>query len=111
MWFVLSILDACKKADEKPNDNRRKRIATIGASSLPQQLAIAPAMTASALELTSYMCDITAITKKATETSRKASSNIQLNAAMHGKLYRPLLYYPSIEDKALKLVINVLFPK
>jgi len=160
--YVLSILDACKRADEKPNDTRRKRLATVGASALPQQLAIVPAMTPSALELTSAMCDITAITKKATEASRKASSNIALNAAMHatlkpypnpdpnsatikaaekratGSLYvlRDAAFQrtkgdvrrsaidcavgiatgrlpasPSIEDKALKLVINVLFPK
>jgi len=148
--YVLSILHACKKADDKPNDTRCKRLATVAANCLTRQLAIAPAVTASVLELTSAICDIDAITKKSSEASRNNSKQtLTASAAMHAAkaaaekratgallVLRDVAFQRSkgtarqiavncavgiaagrlpashsIEDKALKLVMNVLFPK
>mmetsp|Transcript_7025 Transcript_7025/g.10072 ORF Transcript_7025/g.10072 Transcript_7025/m.10072 type:complete len:1669 (-) Transcript_7025:301-5307(-) len=148
--LIVNILHACKKSNDKPSDNQKRKIATIASSSLPYQLAIAPSLTDSALEHTSSLCDIESITKKAAEAARKASNqNLASSAAAHaaktaaekratgallalrdaafqrnrecvrrsvidcavgiatGRL--PASF--SIEDKALKLVMNVLFPK
>ena len=84
--YVSSILRVCSRANEKPNDSQQKRVANLAASALPQHLAVFPCVTESALNLTSSMCDIEAVTKKASEASRKASNlNIASSAAAHGK--------------------------
>ncbi len=86
-YYISNILQCCKKADDKPNDNTRKKIASTAASALPQQLAILPSLPSHALQLTSALCDIDAVTKKAIEASRKSSNqNLAASASAHGKL-------------------------
>ena len=87
-FYISSILRSCKQADEKPNDSARKKIASAAATSLPQQLAVLPSLSSKALELTSALCDIDGITKKAVEASRKASNqNLAQAATVHGTSY------------------------
>mmetsp|Transcript_17830 Transcript_17830/g.38882 ORF Transcript_17830/g.38882 Transcript_17830/m.38882 type:complete len:527 (+) Transcript_17830:1890-3470(+) len=124
---------------------RKKRIANAAASSLPQQLAAAPAVTRTALSLVGSLCDIDEISKKATAKSSKHT--IAESAALHAAkaaaekrataallILRDVAFQrdamrgaavdcavaiaagrmpgsPPIEDKALKLVMNVIFPK
>ncbi len=148
--YLSSIVHACDRANDKPNDAERKKVATQMSSSLSQQLAVAPSLTSSALEIVSSMCDIDAITQKAAESARKATpTNLQVSAAAHaakvaaekratsallvlrdaafqrskvqvrrgaidcavGIAAGRLSASTSVEDKALKLVMNVLFPK
>ena len=85
-FYISSILSSCKKADNKPNDSLRKKLASTAASSLPQQLAVLPCLSAKSLELTSTLCDIDNVTKKALEASRKSSNqNLTQAASAHGK--------------------------
>lgn len=85
-YYISSILESCKKADDKPNDNVRKKLASSAAASLPQQLAILPSLPLKSLELTSAICDIDNVTKKAIEASRKTSNkNLTQAATAHGK--------------------------
>ena len=87
-FYISSILDHCKKADNKPNDKLRQKLAGNAASALRQQLAVLPSLPSKALELTSALCDIDDITKKAAEASRKASDkNISQAANAHGELH------------------------
>lgn len=73
-------------ADKKPNDNQRKKLASTAATSLPQQLAFLPSLPSKSLELTSALCDIESVTKKAVEAAKKASNqNLSQAAAAHGK--------------------------
>jgi len=148
--FVSSVVHACNRANEKPNDNDRKRAATLAASSMPQQLAVVPSATPSAFRIASSLCDIDAVNKKAADIARKAShQTIAASSAAHAakaaaetRATKALLALrdaaiqrskpdmrrsavdcavaitagrlpgsPSVEDKALKLVMNVLFPK
>jgi len=148
--YISNILRCCKKADDKPNDNVRKKIASSAASSLPQQLAILPSLPSNALELTSALCDIDSVTKKAIEASRKSSNqNLAASAAAHaakvaaekrakgallalrdaavqrskdgvrcsavdcavGIASGRLPASQSVEEMALRLVMNVLYPK
>merc|ERR1712071_154052 len=82
--YLSSIVHACDRANDKPNDAERKKVATQMSSSLSQQLAVAPSLTSSAFEIVSSMCDIDAITQKAAESARKATpTNLQVSAAAH----------------------------
>lgn len=83
--YISSVLQACEKADEKPMDNQRKKLASAAASSLSKDLGLLPAVTESALELASRLCDIDEISKKAAEASRKTSNqNLATAAATNG---------------------------
>jgi symplekin len=85
-FYISTILQSCKKADDKPNDNSRKKLASTAASSLLQQLAVLPYLPTKALELTSGLCDINSVTNKALEASRKSSNqNLSQAASAHGK--------------------------
>jgi len=145
--YIISSLIACRRTDAKPNDKQRKILARESTSSLLDQLASVPTLTPSALELTSYLCEIEEITKKANESARKenlASSGAAHAAKVAGEeratgalrsLRDAAFQYSkpdirksaiecavgiaaarfnstaSIEDKALKLVMNVIYPK
>ena len=148
--FVGSVVHASERANDKPNDNDRKRVATQTASTMQQDLAVLPLLTPSSLSLTAAMCDIDDITKRAAEASRKSSQqNIATSAALNAAkqaaekratssllALRDAAFQRSnletrksavacavaiaagrlpasagCEDKALKLVMNVLFPK
>ena len=148
--YVSSVVNACENANDKPNDTHKKRAATVAATSMPQQLAVLPDLTASALEITSSLCDINDITKKAAEASKKSSDKtLAATASIHAAkvaaekratqallTLRDAAYQRSkpqmrssavdcavaiaagrlpashiIEDKALKLVMNVLYQK
>ncbi len=86
-FYISTILQSCKKADEKPNDHLRKKLASTAAAALPQQLAVLPSLPANSLEMTSALCDIDEITKKAIDASRKTSNqNLTQAATAHGKL-------------------------
>jgi len=143
--FVSSVVNACDLSNKMPNDSEKKRIANAAASSLPQQIAAAPAVTGTALSLVGSLCDIDEISKKATTKSSKHT--IAESAALHAAkaaaekrataallILRDVAFHrdamrgaavdcavaiaagrmpgsPPIEDKALKLVMNVIFPK
>ena len=143
--FVSSVVNACDLSNKTPNDSEKKRIANSPASSLPQQLAAAPAVTATSLSLVGSLCDIGEISQKATEKSSKRT--VAESAALHAAkvaaekrataallILRDVAFQrdvmrgpavdcavaiasgrlpasPSIEDKALKLVMNVIFSK
>ena len=143
--FVLSVVNACDLSNKTPNDSEMKRIANTAASLLPQQLAAAPSLSRTSLEMLGSLCDIDEISRKAATKSSKQT--IAESAALHAAktaaekrataallilrdvaFQRPsmrgpavdcavaiasgrLPASPSIEDKALKLVMNVLFPK
>ena len=143
--FVSSVVNACDLSNKTPNDSEKKRIANSAASSLPQQLAAAPAVTATSLSLVGSLCDIGEISQKATEKSSKRT--VAESAALHAAkvaaekrataallILRDVAFQrdvmrgpavdcavaiasgrlpasPSIEDKALKLVMNVIFSK
>ena len=148
--FVGSVVHASERANDKPTDNDRKRVAAQTASTMQQDLAVLPLLTPSSLSLTGAMCDIDDITKRAAEASRKSSqqsiaTTAALNAAKQAAEKRStssllalrdaafqrsnpksrqsavacavaiaagrLPASASCEDKALKLVMNVLFPK
>lgn len=82
--FVSTVVHASERANEKPNDSNRKKIASQAASSLPQQMAVLPSVTPSALKITSSLCDIDEVTKKAAEAARKSSQQtIAASAAAH----------------------------
>lgn len=82
--FVASAVHASQRANEKPNDNDRKRVATQAASSLHKDIVSLPRLTSSSLTLLCAMCDIDGITKKANDTSRKSSQEtIAASAAAH----------------------------
>lgn len=148
--FVSSAVRASERANEKPNDNTRKRVATVAASSLQKELNVVPLLTPSALAIASSMCDIDEITKKAVETARKTSQHtLASSAAVHaakaaaekrataalvalrdsafqrsrasvrraavdcavGIAAGRLPGSASVEGNALKLVMNVIYPK
>jgi symplekin len=79
--YIATVLQACEKADEKPMDNNRKKIASTAASSLSKELSQLPSINEHSLELASQLCDIDGITKKAIEASRKASNKTVATAA------------------------------
>mmetsp|Transcript_3429 Transcript_3429/g.4004 ORF Transcript_3429/g.4004 Transcript_3429/m.4004 type:complete len:1434 (-) Transcript_3429:56-4357(-) len=82
--YISTVLQSCEKADNKPNDNTRKKLASVAAASLPQHLAYLPSITPKSLELTSSLCDIDSIMKKAVEASRKSSNqNLAASASAH----------------------------
>ncbi len=86
-YYISCILESCKLADNKPNDHQRKKLANTAATYLPQQLAYLPSLPTKALELTSALCDIDDVTKKAIEAGKKSSSqNLSQAAASHGKM-------------------------
>jgi symplekin len=148
--FTGSILHSSERANDKPADNDRKRVATNLASSMQTDLAVLPALTSSSMTLVGAMCDIDGITKKAAEADRKQSQQtIAASAALHAARQAAekrataalltlrdtafqrsnvksrksavqtavaiasgnLSASKSCEDKALKLVMNVLFAK
>ena len=149
-FYVSSVVRSSERANEKPNDASRKRVAALAASSIPSQLATLPSVTPSSLALASSLCDIEDITRRAAEASRKASqSTLAASAGLHAAksaaekratqallTLRDAAFQRSkmevrrgavncavgiaagrlpasacVEDKALKLVMNVLFPK
>lgn len=79
--YIATVLQACDKADEKPMDNNRKKIASAAASSLSKDLSLLPSISENSLELASLLCDIDGITKKAIEASRKASNKTVATAS------------------------------
>jgi symplekin len=82
--YVSSVVSTCNAANNAPNDAQQKRAATVAAASLPQQLAMLPALGPSSLELTSSLCDIAEITKKAAEASKKSSDKtLAASASIH----------------------------
>jgi symplekin len=148
--YAASVTHASQRANEKPSDLERKRVASLAAATLPQHLGVLPSVTPSSLALISALCDIEEITKKDAEASRKSSQQtIAASAAVHAakvaaekRATAALLALrdtafqrskhesrksavdcavavaagrypstPSVEDKALKLVMNVLFPR
>lgn len=85
--YICSVLKACEDTNEKPLDNHKKKIASTAASTLSKDLNTLPCMTQKSLELTSLLCDIDGISKKAAEVSRKGSNqNIATAAATNGKV-------------------------
>jgi symplekin len=131
-------------------DVEKKRVATLAASTLTQELGILPFISPSSLRFIAGLCDVDEITRKAAEASRKSSSStIAASAAINAAkaaaekrataalvALRDVAFQRSniqtrraavqcavsiasgqmpashsIEDKALKLVMNVLFPK
>lgn len=148
--YAASVAHASERANDKPSDHDRKRVASLAAATLPQHLGVLPSVTPSSLALISALCDIEEITKKDAEASRKSSQQtIATSAAVHAakvaaekRATAALLALrdtafqrskhesrksavdcavavasgrypstPSVEDKALKLVMNVLFPR
>jgi symplekin len=148
--LIASTIHASNRANDKPNDIQRKQAATRGATLIMHQLSVLPALSPLSLRLLSGLSDIQEITKKAADSSKKASQqSIATSASMHAAkiaaekratlvlvALRDVVFqrtkpevrkdavecavaiasgrYPSslsIEDKALKLVMNVLFPK
>jgi symplekin len=143
--FVSSVVNACDLSNKMPNDSEKKRIANAAASSLPQQLAAAPSLSRTALNLVGSLCDIDEISRRASTKSSKQT--IAESAALHAAksaaekrataallilrdvaFQRDSMRGPAvdcavaiasgrlpasspIEDKALKLVMNVIFPK
>ena len=85
-YYISCVLESCKMADNKPNDNQRKKLANTASTSLPQQLAYLPSLPTKSLELTSALCDIDSVTKKAVEAAKKSSNqNLSQAASAHGK--------------------------
>jgi symplekin len=85
--YISSVIQACEKANEKPMDNHRKKLASTAASSLSKDLGLLPTVTESSLELASLLCNIDEISKKAVEASRKTSNqNLATAAATNGML-------------------------
>ena len=148
--FAAAVVHSGDQANEKPNDAEKKRVATLGTSSITQQLGILPYIAPSSLRFVAGLCDVEDVTKKAAEASRKSSAqtiaaSAAVNAAKMAAEKRATAalvslrdvafqrsnpetrraaiscavsiaagHIPanaSIEDKALKLVMNVLFPK
>ena len=143
--FVSSVVNACDLSNKTPNDSEKKRIANAAASLLPQQLALAPSLSKTALKLVGSLCDIEEISRRASTKSTKQT--ISESAALHAAksaaekrataallILRDVAFQreimrgpavdcavaiasgrlpasPPIEDKALKLVMNVIFPK
>lgn len=143
--FVSSVVNACDLSNKTPNDSEMKRIANTAASSLPQQLAVVPSISRTALNLVGSLCDIDEISKRA--STKSSQQTIAESAALHAakaaaekRATAALLILrdvalqrdamrgpavdcavaiasgrlpgsPSIEDKALKLVMNVIFSK
>ena len=82
--YLSSVVSTCDAADNAPNDAQQKRAATVAAASLPQQLAMLPALGPSSLEITSSLCDIAEINKKAAEASKKSSDKtLAASASIH----------------------------
>lgn len=82
--YLSSVVSTCDAANNAPNDAQQKRAATVAAASLPQQLAMLPALGPSSLEITSSLCDIADITKKAAEASKKSSDKtLAASASIH----------------------------
>eukprot|EP00980_Cylindrotheca_fusiformis_P011641 scaffold2751_cov131-Cylindrotheca_fusiformis.AAC.8 len=148
--FTASILHSSERANDKPTDNDRKRVASKLAASMQQDLGVLPLLSHSSLSLIGAICDIDDITKKAAEADRKGSQQtIAASAALHAAkqaaekrataallVLRDTAFQrtntesrqsavntavavaagnlrasKSCEDKALKLVMNVLFVK
>lgn len=148
--FAAAVVHSSGQAIEKPNDVEKKRVTTLGTSSLTQQLGILPYVAPSTLRFVCGLCDIEDITKKASDAARKSSSqtiaaSAAINAAKMAAEKRATAalvslrdvafqrsnpetrraaifcavsiaagHIPasaSVEDKALKLVMNVFFPK
>ena len=148
--FAAAVVHSSDQAIEKPSDAEKKRVATLGTSSLTQQLGILPYLAPSTLRFACGLCDVEEITKKASDAARKTSSqtiaaSAAINAAKMAAEKRATAalvslrdvafqrsnpetrraaifcavsiaagHIPasaSIEDKALKLVMNVFFPK
>lgn len=148
--YASSVLHSSERANTKPTDNDRKRVATSLASKMQTEFGILPLMTSSALKLVSAMCDLDDIAKKAAEAARKQSQqSIATSAALHAAkqaaekrataallVLRDAAFQrthpesrksavqtavalasghfhasPSCEDKALKLVMNVLYAR
>ena len=65
--FAGSILHLSERANDKPTDNDRKRVATNLTTNLQKELGVLPLLTPSSLELVSAMCDIDEISKKAAD--------------------------------------------
>jgi Domain of unknown function (DUF3453). len=84
--YITSVLHACERADEKPLDTQRKKLASAVSSSLSKDLSVLPVVTEHSLELLSFLCDVDGITKKAIEISRKTTNqNLATAAATNGK--------------------------
>ena len=82
--YLSSVVSTCGAANNAPNDAQQKRAATVAAASLPQQLAMLPALGPSSLEITSSLCDIAEITKKAAEAAKKSSDKtLAASASIH----------------------------
>jgi len=79
--FVSSVVNACDLSNKMPNDSEKKRIANAAASSLPQQLAAAPSLSRTALNLVGSLCDIDEISRRASTKSSKQT--IAESAALH----------------------------
>lgn len=148
--FAAAVVHSSDQANEKPNDAEKKRVATLGTSSITQQLGILPYISPVSLHYVSGLCDVENITKKAADAARKSSSQtIAASAAINAakmaaekrataalvslrdvafqrsnpETRRAAIFCAvsiaaghisassSIEDKALKLVMNVFFPK
>jgi hypothetical protein len=71
--FAGSILHSSERANDKPTDNDRKRVATNLTTNLQKELGVLPLLTPSSLELVSAMCDMDEISKKAADAARKSS--------------------------------------
>ena len=83
--YISTVLQACERADDKPMDIHKKKVASTAASSLSNELGLLPVLTENSLELASLLCDIDGITKKASEASRKATNqNLAAAAAANG---------------------------
>jgi symplekin len=148
--LVASVVRAGSLADEKPIDSDRKRAAALASTQLQGLCQSLPDLSPSSLKLIGALCDVTAISKRASEATRKAANQtIAATAAVHAAkaaaekrattvllALRDIAFSRSsvvtrrgaveaavmlaagrlptnqaIEDKALKLVMNVLFPK
>jgi len=72
--LASSISHSCERANNVPNDQERKRIATHAASTLPHYLAVIPSLTERTLHvLATTLCDIEKVSKIAVEAKKMGS--------------------------------------
>jgi hypothetical protein len=81
--FAGFILHSSERANNKPTDNDRKRVATNWTTTFQRELGVLPSLTPSSLEPVSAMCDIDDFSKKAPNAARKSSQqSIAASAAL-----------------------------
>ena len=139
--FVSAGANSSDLSNKMPSDGEKKRIANAAASLLPHQIGAAPSVTRTSLSLVGALCDIDVFPAKSSKQSIAEAAALHASKAAAEKrataallILRDVVFYRDamrgaavdcavsiaagrlpaslpIEDKALKLVMNVIFPK